>query len=231
MMGSKKSELDWTKFSLNKVKGNYPIWPIEVMVKVLFGDYLKGEKPILDSNTKVLDVGCGFGNNLLPFLAIGCQCYGVEITDEMAKLAYNNVRDRGFTEVEITKGRNSELPFEENEFDLIISNNVLHYEKSESDYCKALKEYSRVLKQRGNLFLMTSGQQHEIYNRAKVIGPHTFRMDNWDFRDGELFFYLSNQKYLEFYLDKFFTDVETGEVIEKLMNVNLHFLIAFCRNP
>jgi 2-polyprenyl-3-methyl-5-hydroxy-6-metoxy-1,4-benzoquinol methylase len=68
----KKSESKWTEFSLDKIKDNFPVWPIEVMVKVLFGEYLKGAKPTLDKGKKVLDVGCGFGNNLLPFLLKGC---------------------------------------------------------------------------------------------------------------------------------------------------------------
>ena len=227
----KKSEQNWTKFSLDKIKDNYPVWPIEVMVKVFFGEYLKGVKPNLDSNTKVLDVGCGFGNNLLPFLVKGCIGKGVEITDEMAKLTQEIIRNRGFNEVEIKKGNNQSLPFEDNEFDILISNNALHYERNESDYLDALKEFSRVLKPGGCLYIMTVGPDHDIYKRAKITGAHTFKIKDWDFRDGESYFYLSNQKYLEFYLDKFFINIETGRVTEKLMNVNLDFLVAFCRNP
>ena len=123
------------------------------MVKVLFGEYLKGVKPTFDSDTKVLDIGCGFGNNLLPFLLKGCQCSGVEITDEMAKIAQDTLHGRGFNEVEVKKGNNRSLPFKNDEFDLLISNNVIHYESNESDYIKALKEYSRVLKPGGGHIL------------------------------------------------------------------------------
>ena len=199
------------------------------MVKVLFGEYLKGVKPTLDSNTKVLDVGCGFGNNLLPFLIKGCKCMGVEITDEMAKIAQDTIHNRGFNKVEIKKGNNRLLPFDNDTFDLLISNNVIHYESSESDYIDALKEYSRVLKPGGGLYLMTVGPEHDIYKKAKIIGQHTFQIQGWDFRDGEVYYYLTNQKYLEYYLNKFFINTETGRVTEKLMNVNLDFLIAYCR--
>ena len=57
------------------------------------------------------------------------------------------------------------------------------------------------------------------------------KIQDWDFGDGKSYFYISNRKYLEFNLDKFFDNIETGRVIEKLMNVNLDFLVAFCRNP
>ena len=56
----------WSNFHQDKQKSNYPSWPVEAMVKLLFGSYLK-EKPKLEKGMRVLDVGCGFGNNLLPF--------------------------------------------------------------------------------------------------------------------------------------------------------------------
>jgi len=225
----KKTEQKWTKFNLDKIEDNYPIWPIEIMVKVFFGNYLKGEKPTVNADTKVLDVGCGFGNNLLPFLVKGCKCKGIEITDEMAKLAQQTIHNRGFNSVEINVGSNRSLPYKNDEFDLLISNNVIHYENSESDYIDALKEYSRVLKPGGGLFLMTVGPEHDIYKKAIITNPHTFKIQNWDFRNGESYYYLTNQKYLEYYLDKLFIDIETGRVTERLMNVNLDFLVAFCR--
>ena len=123
------------------------------------------------------------------------------------------------------------MPFENNEFDLLISNNVIHYESNESNYIDGLKEYARVLKPGGGLYLMTAGPEHDIYKKAKITRAHTFKIQNWDFRDGESYFYLTNQKYLKFYLDKVFINIETGRVTEKLMNVNLDFLVAFCRNP
>lgn len=224
-----KTQNNWTKFHLNKIKDHHPVWPVEVMVKVLFGDYLIGERPSFKSDTKVLDIGCGFGNNLLPFLAKGCKCYGIEITDEIVNLAQNILHEKGFKEVIIKKGNNQSIPFRDNEFDLIISNNVLHYEKDEENYLKALKEYSRVLCSGGKLFLMTVGPDHDICKNAEIKGIHQFDIRDWDFRDGERWFCVSNQRYLKYYLEKYFIDVELGHVTEKLMKVNLDFLIAYCR--
>lgn len=220
----------WTKFHFDQVKDDYPSWPIEVMLKLLFGDYLR-KRPDINSDIKVLDVGCGFGNNLMPFLALGCDCAGVEVTDEVASLTQNILHQRGFIDAEIKKGNNRYLPFEDDEFDLVISNNVLHYEKDESDIREALAEYTRVLKPSGALFLMTVGPEHVIYQKAIPLGNHRYQISDYDFRDGETYFYFDNEKYLDFYLSKFFSHVETGRVIEKLMKQHLDFLIAVCQFP
>ena len=47
---------------------NYPSWPSEIMLKILNGNYLKTKNIEINNKTRVLDIGCGFGNNLLPFL-------------------------------------------------------------------------------------------------------------------------------------------------------------------
>ena len=69
---------NWETYYLAEGKSNRAQWPNEAMSRVVFGKYL--EKSIqVGSHTKVLDVGCGTGNNLLPFLDRGCECSGVEV--------------------------------------------------------------------------------------------------------------------------------------------------------
>ena len=224
-------EKNWTNFHLNKAKGNYPIWPIESMVKILFGDYLAGTKPKLDENTKVLDVGCGFGNNLLPFLVRGCKCHGSEISDEVCDLTRDTMAQRGFDNVTIKTGHNRSIPFDDNEFDLLLSNGVLHYESSKTNYLNALEEYRRVLKPGGGLYLMTTGPNHDIYQKASPLGSHQFMIQDFDFRDGERFFFVSDKKYLKYFLEKYFVDIELGREMQVLMTYTYDAFIAYCRKP
>ncbi len=228
-MSEKKTQADsnWSKFHQNKSKTNYPTWPNEVMVKTLFGSYL-ADRVKLESGMKVLDIGCGFGNNLLPFLNMGCDCYGVEVTSDIAELTQGILKERGYSAT-IKQGKNSALPFENGFFDLIVSLNVLHYEKTEAEISSALKEYNRVLKKGGRLFLMTVGPEHAINKRAKVIGPHRYEIQDYDFRNGEQYFYFDNLKYLNHYLSESFTGIELGRVREQLMTLDLDFLIAAAR--
>ena len=77
---------EWNKeIQREKKEQKYPKWPNEAMLKILFGstDYLKIPcKP--EPFWRVLDVGCGFANNLVPFADIGCECHGVDLHPEMA---------------------------------------------------------------------------------------------------------------------------------------------------
>ena len=214
----------WREFHEKKAKRNYPQWPNEVMLKLFFGSYLKNAIN-LENNQRVLDIGCGFGQNLLPFLDKGCECYGVEIDSGICELTTLLLKDRGY-DANIKVGSNTNLPFEDNFFDYLLSVNVVHYEGNEEKILAALKEYNRVLKPGGRLFLMTVGPEHTIYRRAKALGNHRYQIDNFDFRDGQTYFYFDNLKCLDFYLSKFFEDVELGRVTEDLMELPVDFLIG-----
>ena len=174
---------------------------------------------------RILDIGCGFGNNLMPFLLKKYDCYGVEISDEICLLTQQLIEERGFS-CNVKKGSNTNIPFGDNYFDLIISNNVLHYEKDEKHIHQALKEYTRVLKPYGSLFLMTTGPNHDIYTKAKVVGDHQYLIQDYDFRNGEQYFYFDNLKYLEHYMSKYFNVVEVGRVQEQLMTADQDYLMS-----
>lgn len=207
----------------------YPKWPNEVMTKMLFGggNYLK--KPIKpEASWKVLDIGCGFANNLLPFLDMGCDCYGVDLNEGIIK----NVRDvmisRGY-DLTFSVGSNTSIPFPDNFFNLVISLNTLHYEGSEEKILAALNEFKRVLKPGGALYISTVGPKHDIYTKAKPLLNHRYEVANFDFRDGQVYFFFDSERYLNHYCNMVFDDVEIGRVTEKMPNFNLDFLTAVCR--
>ena len=110
--------------------GEYPKYPNEVMLKLVFGSYL--EKPLApQKNWKVLDVGCAFGSNLIPFADMGCEVYGIDIHSEITKNAEKVMNARGYNKVEFREGSNRSIPYPDDFFDLILSVNTLHYESSE----------------------------------------------------------------------------------------------------
>lgn len=217
---------EWNEEFLRELDaGNFPKYPNEVMLKLVFGSYL--EKPLMPQPSwKVLDVGCAFGSNLIPFADMGCEVYGVDIHSEITINAEKVMNARGYDKVEFCEGSNRALPYPDDHFDLILSINTLHYESSEKDLLDALAEFRRVLKVGGAVCLSTVGPDHTIYQRSKLVDEHINLIQDFGFRSGEKFFFFDNERYLSHYLSKFFTNVETGKVTEKLMTLPLDFLVA-----
>ena len=206
--------------------GAYPKYPNEVMVKTIFGDYLS-KRPKVREMTKVLDVGCAMGSNLIPFADIGAEVYGIDVHEDIANQAEMIMSSKGYQQAVFKEGSNRNIPFEDNYFDLVLSVNTIHYESSKLDMIAALNEFARVLKPGGGLYICTAGPEHEIFRKAALISDHVYEIRDFGFRTGENFFFFDNQKYLDFYCRKIFAEVETGRVTEDLMKMKLDFLIAF----
>ena len=222
---------EWNNEFLRELKAEeYPKYPNEAMLKVIFGSYLRN-RPILSSNMKVLDVGCAMGSNLIPFADMGCDVHGVDIHPDISNNAKKIMKHRGYEDIDFKEGSNRNIPFSDNSFDLITSINTLHYEKNEEDMILALNEFQRVLKPGGGLYISTVGPKHEIYNLSKPLGNHENLIQDFGFRTGEQFFFFDNERYLDYYLSKIFTNVETGRVTEKLMTMDLDFLISYATKP
>ena len=133
----------------------------EVYNKIAEGFYNLRQQPITPEIKKLaeewkpgklLDVGCGIGNSLLPFEKMGFECTGVDVSPKMAELA-EKFREKNRLKYEVRIGSILSLPFDETSFDCAISVAVLHHLDSEEKRLKALAEIKGVLKERGRIFL------------------------------------------------------------------------------
>lgn len=93
----------------------------------------------LNDNSRILDVGCGKGFLLYEFtqLLSNCTVEGLDISQH----AVNNAKPEIKEFIKI--GHAKELPFEDNSFDLVISNTTLHNLKINELY-SAVSEINRV---------------------------------------------------------------------------------------
>ena len=95
----------------------------------------------LDSNSKILDIGCGKGFLMYEFTRLlpNCEVKGLDISKYAIKNSKREIKKN------ITQGSADKLPFNNNYFDLVISINTLH-----NLYCfdllSSLKEIERVSK-------------------------------------------------------------------------------------
>ena len=106
------------------------------------------------SPEKILDAGCGDGRNLYWFYKNEFNIYGIDKDPRsIAYLStlYPNSKDN-FTVSELDN-----ISFEDNFFDHIITNAVLHFANNTSHFEAMFGELVRVLKENGSLFIrMTS---------------------------------------------------------------------------
>lgn len=98
----------------------------------------------------VLDLGSGAGNDCFVARAIVGETgkvTGLDFTDAMTEKARANSAKLGYTNVEFVQGDIEEMPFANNQFDVIVSNCVLNLVP---DKDKAFSEMYRVLKPNGH---------------------------------------------------------------------------------
>ena len=97
----------------------------------------------------VLDLGSGGGIDvILSARRVGPagRAIGVDMTDEMLDLARRNAAEAGIPNIEFRKGEIEQLPLEDAEVDVVISNCVINLS---ADKPKVLSEAYRVLKPGG----------------------------------------------------------------------------------
>jgi ubiquinone/menaquinone biosynthesis C-methylase UbiE len=109
------------------------------------------------SGLDVLDVGCGQGIDLVEYADAGARVTGIDLTPRHVELARSHVEAVGLTAT-VVNGDAEHLPFEDESFDRVSSNGVLHHTP---DMPAALREIRRVLRPGGQARII-------VYNRHSI---------------------------------------------------------------
>lgn len=120
-------------------------YPNEFLVRTMLGQYPNLILPHDYEGKSVLDSVCGDGRNLILLNNLGMSLHAFEITDEIC----NGVRDRmdrlGI-DVDIRKGRNNQIPFQDGSFDYVVASSSLYYVDHGTSFSDNYKELNRVLR-------------------------------------------------------------------------------------
>ena len=113
----------------------------------------------LPDSPKILDIGCGKGYLLFDFLKIipNAEIYGLDISEYAIKNAKEEIKPL------IHHGNATDLPWEDNYFDLVISINTLHCLEA-YDLEIALREMERVGKDKKYLCVESYRDEEEKAN-------------------------------------------------------------------
>jgi len=97
----------------------------------------------------ILDVGCGTGTHLELYQRYECNLYGLDISPSMLEVAQRRLGDTA----KLDLGNATDMPYEENKFDLIIAMLTLH-EMPPATRSAAIMAMRRVLKEDGRILLI-----------------------------------------------------------------------------
>jgi len=134
---------------LNNLIGNIDIYLMDAILKGYFED-----------KKKVLDIGSGEGRNLIYFLKLGKDIYGVDTNPSSVKFCRMLARtiDKSFKSSHFLEADAKQLPFEGESFDVIISSAVMHFAKDEDEFTTMFAEAIRVLKHEGIIFIRMASE-------------------------------------------------------------------------
>lgn len=116
----------------------------------------------------LLDIGCGTGTSLYPFLEMGVQVTGIDPSPYMLDIAVVNAMNR----VDFYQGFAEDLPFDDNSFNYAILVTTLEFV---DDPQKALEEACRVAKDRIFIGVLNRYAIKGVERRVKgIFGPSIF---------------------------------------------------------
>lgn len=144
--------------SLQNHIGNIDIYLLDQILKGRYTD-----------NANILDAGCGMGRNLKWFYNNNFNIYGIDNNTqsiEFVKSTYPKASDN------FSVNQVENIQYENDKFDHVICNAVLHFAKDKAHFYKMFDELIRVLKPKGSLFIrMTSnfGIEHLVAEQTPDV--------------------------------------------------------------
>jgi SAM-dependent methyltransferase len=153
---------------LNKLRGMR--YPDEYIVRMFFKEGLQ------HSPGRVLELGCGSGNNLMLFHEFGWQVVGVDISTDALSDAAHNLAGGPDTVIMLHADLAQGMPALIGEFDAIILPSINYYVPRAS-FRKLLTDCSRLLKQGGLFFLRSRTCEDWRYGRGSEVEPNGFVLE------------------------------------------------------
>lgn len=193
----KEEYLDTTYTDFKAPKSSYPFKLIDYVKK----NYFKAEG-------SVLDIGCGFGEQLAAFDAHGYEPSGIDLSPSVLKL-----KER--FDVKVFDLENSNFPYPEDHFDFVFSKSVIeHMHHPHHLFDHALK----VLKPKGKAVIMTPSWEHNMWGPFYIDHTHVTPFTKTSLEDLFVMSGFKNVEVLHFYQLPFVWKSSILRIIPKIIS-------------
>jgi len=143
---------------------------------------------------KILDCGCGIGRDCREFAKLGFKVIGVDVSEEMLKLAKQETKKTNFYQMDMTN-----LTLDNDKFDGIWCCSSLYHTKKRY-ILGTLKLFNARLKKEGIIFITVKEGEGESYNNKNYFGE--LKKFYAYYRDYELTRLLSKAGFDVIYMEK-----------------------------
>ncbi|ASP33257.1 class I SAM-dependent methyltransferase [Labrenzia sp. VG12] len=139
-----------------------------------------------DGPVKALDLGCGVGRHALAFARAGFETHAVDLSEAGLQELEKSAKAGG-VEVAAQLAPMTELPFEDNTFDYVLSFNVIYH--GDPDIVKkAISEIARVLKPGGVYQGTMLSKRNGNFGLGTEVAPDTYVREGDDDKDHPHFY-------------------------------------------
>jgi len=216
----------WTEYYKNK---KLFLYPESFIVRIFLSTF---PQPLLSNQNfkerKILDLSCGYGRNLGLLLNLGFSVFATEVSDTVIKKT-----QKYFPEVEIRKGSNTNLPFENDFFNYLMACNTCYYLEANTVFTDNLCEISRVLKTGGFFIGSIPTVKHFIFSGGEFCydGSVIIREDKLDLRNGDRLQCATDSNSVIQMLSPFFENIQIGRINDKCFGMvrDLYYFTCNCR--
>lgn len=103
----------------------------------------------LDSTSRVLEIGCGYGGNLLPFIELGCQVTGIDIREASIEVAKDYLNASSNDNLTLICSDIYDVTEYDGYFDVIFMKDTIEHIPNQEKFMPILKKF---LKKDGIVF-------------------------------------------------------------------------------
>ena len=210
-----------------KKRTHIHVYPVEFVVRTLLGNY---PNLTMDQHSyagsKLLDLGYGDGRNMPLFHNIGFKISGLEISQEINRLASERLEALGI-DAELKVGQNNCIPYKNKFFDFIVACHSCYYVNEDCTFEENLIEISRVLRTEGVFIASLPMRDNFIFKDAELLSDGHYRItkDPYGIRKGTIHKTFMDEGEIIEIFSPHYKDMSIGYINDNYYGINVKMWI------